>query len=123
MTWDPAQYERFKAERSRPFHDLLDRVPNGPYQTIADLGCGTGELTGFLRRRWPAARVWGVDNSASMLEKARGSAMLRDITFVDADLLEWTAPAPLDLIYSNAAIHWIPDQARLLERLRVAAAP
>ncbi len=121
-SWDPAQYERFKDERGRPFRDLLDRVPPIPMRLAADLGCGTGELTRELLLRWPDAEVLGVDNSAEML--AKGSRGLpAGLRLANADIREWRAPRPLDLIFSNAAFHWVPDHAALLARLAGMLAP
>ena len=68
--WDPQQYQRFSDERSRPFFDLLNRVPDDDVRAVADLGCGTGNLTATLATRWPEAQIWGVDNSAEMLATA-----------------------------------------------------
>jgi trans-aconitate 2-methyltransferase len=74
--WDPGQYEIFGGERSRPFFELVGRVPRdgfgigGSPATVVDLGCGPGPLTASLVGRWPEARVIGVDNDAAMLEQA-----------------------------------------------------
>lgn len=112
MTWDPVQYGRFRDERSRPFHDLLARVPERPYRRIADLGCGDGGLTRVLAERWPAARVTGVDVSPEMLAAARA---LPNLEFVRGDLSAWAEP--VDLLVSNAALQWVPDHAAVLPRL------
>jgi len=109
VTWNPGQYGKFADERSRPFFDLLGRV-EGEFASIADLGCGTGELTEALAVRWPGARVIGVDDSREMLAKApRGR-----VEFVEADLATWRPPGPLGLVFSNAAIQWVPDHEQLL---------
>lgn len=55
--WDPAQYSRFRDERKRPFFDLLSRVDAASPSQVADLGCGTGDLTRVLAERWPSAQV------------------------------------------------------------------
>lgn len=121
-SWDPALYERFKMERAQPFHDLLARVPEIPVRLAADLGCGTGELTRALLDRWPGAEIIGVDNSTEML--AKGSRHPRTgLTLVHADLREWRPPRPIDLVFSNAALHWVPDHATLLARLAGMLAP
>jgi trans-aconitate 2-methyltransferase len=66
-TWDPKQYSLYRDERSRPFFELLDRIPDRAFASIVDLGCGSGELTRSLAERWPAARVLGLDSSPDML--------------------------------------------------------
>ncbi len=91
--------------------------------TIADLGCGTGHLTHTLADRWPQARVIGVDNSPQMLEKAGPLAIAGRLDFVLADIATWSPPGPLDLVVSNAALHWVADHAGLLSRLAGMLAP
>ena len=68
---DPVQYARFSDERSRPFFNLLERVPaHLPFKTIVDLGCGAGELTRAIAEKYPAAHVLGTDYSPQMLAKS-----------------------------------------------------
>src|SRR2546429_239974 len=68
--WDPAEYERFADERSRPFFELVDRVGAERPATVVDLGCGTGALTATLARRWPEAAIEGLDSSRRMIAEA-----------------------------------------------------
>src|SRR5262245_1389587 len=119
MSWDPAQYAKYGDERSRPFFDLLARVPDLQPSLIVDLGCGTAELTQSLADRWPRARVIGVDNSAEMLASAKGARVER----VEGDLATWRPPAPADLVYSNAAIQWVGDHDALMAHLVAMLAP
>ena len=121
--WDPAQYERFRGERARPFFDLLARVPDGTVRRVADLGCGTGELTRTLLERWPQATVWGVDHSEEMLARAAAGPDQPRLRFVRADLARWEPEAKLDRIVSNAALQWLPEHGELLERLTRFLAP
>ena len=122
-SWDPAQYGRFERERAQPFFDLLARLPDGAVRRAADLGCGPGNLTRTLLRRWPEAAVWGVDSSPEMLREARAEPSPPGLRFVEADLATWEPEAPLDRIVSNAALQWLPDHASLLARLVGRLAP
>jgi trans-aconitate 2-methyltransferase len=115
--WDAGQYLKFSEERSRPFADLLAQVHREYARLIADLGCGPGNLTRALVERWPAARVVGVDNSPEMLAKAIPSAIPGRLDFVQADIACWSPKESVDLIVSNAALHWIRDHDSLLSRL------
>ena len=119
--WDPTQYLRFEDERLRPALDLLARVPLDRPARVVDLGCGTGNLTAILRQRFPAADVTGIDASAAMLDQARAAA--GSCRFEQADVATWQPAAPPDLIYSNAALHWVDDHAGLLPRLVGLLAP
>jgi trans-aconitate 2-methyltransferase len=124
MTWNPAQYLRFAGERLRPALDLLARIPLDNPRTIVDLGCGAGNVTALLGERWPDARIIGVDSSPDMLREAR-AATRNDprFSFVAADLGQWQPDAPVDLVYSNAALHWLPDHAALFARVATMVAP
>jgi trans-aconitate 2-methyltransferase len=112
--WDPAQYLRHADHRTRPFHDLLARVPTDDPATVVDLGCGPGNATATLRRRWPRARVLGIDNSPAMIEAARQYADER-LDFALGDATGYT-PDGVDVLLSNAALQWIPGHADLFPR-------
>jgi trans-aconitate 2-methyltransferase len=112
--WNPAHYLRFSDERSRPFVDLIARVPGEP-RTIVDLGCGPGHLVAALHARWPEARVTGVDASPAMVDQAR--AEHRDeAEFVLADLRDYRPPSVPDLVVSNAALQWVPEHLDVVVR-------
>ena len=84
---------------------------------IVDLGCGTGELTRDLHLSLGAEETIGVDSSESMLRKAEAFAS-DAIRFEQGDIESFTSERPFDLIFSNAAFHWVPDHERLFARLR-----
>jgi trans-aconitate 2-methyltransferase len=115
--WDAGQYEKFRGERSRPFFDLLSRIPDGSYKSIVDLGCGTGDLTAVLADHWPDARVIGVDNSDEMLAAAGAHADPGRLDFVKDDIATWRSAQPVELVVSNAAFHWVPDHDVLIPRV------
>ncbi|MGH8925346.1 MAG: methyltransferase domain-containing protein [Acidimicrobiia bacterium] len=113
MTWDPSCYGAHADHRLRPGLELLARIPIEPTM-IYDLGCGTGELTNYLGSRWPEATVVGIDNSQEMLDRARPQ---NNVTFVRQSIEDWKPPAAPDLIFSNAALHWVEDHDSLFPRL------
>ncbi len=146
--WNPTQYERFRAERAQPFFDLLALVQPTPGMRVVDLGCGTGELTAELHARLGARETLGIDRSAAMLERCVAHAR-PGLSFAPGDIAAFaaTAGAPatgattteatataaspaatptaatgFDLIFSNAALHWVPDHEGLLARLAAALA-
>lgn len=122
MSWSAEQYLKFAGPRLQPALDLLARVPVGLAPRLAvDLGCGTGSATQRIAERWPAAEVIGVDDSPDML--AREAPPGSRVRWQRADIGRWRAPAPVDLIYSNAALHWLPDHAALFPRLLEQLAP
>ncbi len=113
--WDDRQYLKFADERTRAARDLLARVSLSEAGDIVDLGCGPGNSTALLRERWPLARTTGVDNSAEMLQRAR--ADLPTCEWIEADLRTWRPAAPVDLLFANAVLQWLPEHATLLPEL------
>ena len=120
--WDPSQYSRFERERDRAALDLLTRLPEGLTPTeIRDLGCGAGQHAAWLKRRYPDARVQGLDSSAAMLEQAR--IRHAGVEWRLGDISDWAPDRPVDLILANASLHWLPDHEALLGRLTGFLAP
>lgn len=120
--WDPGQYEKFASERAQPFFDLLALVQPVPGGDVVDLGCGTGELTARLHEDTQAASTLGVDNSQAMLDRAADHAGA-GVSFESGDIGDFEAESRFDVIFSNAALHWIPDHRALLDRLSSALRP
>jgi trans-aconitate 2-methyltransferase len=106
--WEPARYLRFAGERARPFLDLLTRVDAGSPGTVVDLGCGEGSLTALLARRWPGARVIGLDSSPEMLAAAAQHAVPGRVAFALGDVRNWRPDGPVDVVVTNAVLHWVP---------------
>ncbi len=121
MSWDPQQYLKFSQPRLRPAMDLLARVACAEPALVYDLGCGAGNVTAVLAERWPDARIIGVDASAAMLAQAARS--LPQVRWVHQALGDWQAERPADVIYSNAALHWLPDHRQLFPALVAMLAP
>jgi trans-aconitate 2-methyltransferase len=118
MTWNPSQYLQYAGERMRPALDLLARIAVDAPQSVVDLGCGAGNVTRVLAERWPRAALVGVDNDASMLARARQALVTHPpVRFVEADIAAWLPEQPVDVVYSNAALHWADDHRMLFPRL------
>ncbi len=120
MPWNPGQYLKFGAERTRPAMDLCERIPGAP-RRILDLGCGPGNSTAVLRERWPEAELAGLDSSPEMIAQARASHPAG--TWILADAARHQSAAPWDLVFSNAVLQWLPDHRLLLPRLMGWIAP
>jgi trans-aconitate 2-methyltransferase len=114
--WDPTAYRRYGGERIRPFTELLARVDAREPRRVLDLGCGEGTATASLAARWPGAQVTGVDSSPEMLAAAAGSAIPGRLTFTAGNVRDWQPDWPVDVVVSNAVLHWVPGHPDLLAR-------
>ncbi len=115
--WDAASYERnarFVSDLGAPLVDLLAPQPG---ERILDVGCGDGALTGRILER--GASVVGIDMSESFVEAARARGL--DARLVDAQQLAFENE--FDGAFSNAALHWMPDQHAVLSGIARALRP
>ena len=135
--WDPNLYLKYANERTRPAADLIAQIRLENPARIVDLGCGPGNSTEQLRQRWPQAAITGVDNSPEMLAEAK--AKHPDWQWILCDIEGWTPPSQIaqkprdpgtlepepavDLIFSNAAFHWVAGHATLFRSLIGGVAP
>lgn len=110
--WDPDVYLGFADDRARPFYDLLARVGATSPRRVVDLGCGPGNLTGELGRRWPNAHIEAIDSSPEMVEAARRRGVHASV----ADLRTWAPQPDTDVVLSNAAMQWVPEHRDLFVR-------
>jgi trans-aconitate 2-methyltransferase len=130
-SWDPRQYDRFQREREQPFFDLMALVRPVHGMRIVDLGCGTGKLTRILHDRLQAGETTGIDRSDRMLAETRVGALPAGLRFEVGTIesfvtraAEASGPtAVCDLIFSNAALHWVEDHEAFLPKLGAALAP
>ena len=131
-TWDPTQYDKFEREREQPFFDLLALVRPTPGMRVVDLGCGTGKLTRTMHERLGARETAGIDRSARMLAGSTEAPLPTGLHFETGTIEDFVAgdgarrlqpSGAWDLIFSNAALHWVDDHERLIAQLAAALAP
>ena len=113
--WNPNLYLKFSTERTQPAIDLVIRLALTDPHDIVDLGCGPGNSTALLRERWPRANIVGIDHSDEMIREARENYPAWK--WVLKDIATWHSDFPVDLVFSNAALHWLPNHAELFPKL------
>jgi trans-aconitate 2-methyltransferase len=121
MSWSAKQYTMFEQQRTRPVRDLVAAIATQDVRQAVDLGCGPGNSTEVLAQRYPGAHVRGLDSSPDMLNDAR--TRLPTLHFEQADIADWIAAEPVDVILANASLQWLPDHATLYPRLVNQLAP
>lgn len=115
VEWDAKAYDKLSDPQFQWGMKLMVSIPLRGDETVLDAGCGSGRLTGELIKRLPEGRVIAADLSANMLETAKERLKwARDsVEFARCDLSNFRLPHPVDGIYSNATLHWVPDHASM----------
>lgn len=113
--WNPELYLKFEEERTQPAIDLASRIKVENPKKIIDVGCGPGNSTNVLARRWSESQIIGIDNSKSMIESARIN--YPDIKWRIEDATQMESIEKYDIIFSNATIQWIQNQEKLISNL------
>jgi trans-aconitate 2-methyltransferase len=148
--WNPEEYLKFRDERTQPCRDLAARISIPQVRTVIDLGCGPGNSTQVLAERWPDAQITGLDSDTSMINVAIES--LPRGRWITGDIANWAAGKPpnetaanpagattaenkvekdvqpqdaeiYDVVFSNAAMQWLPDHGVLYPQIFSHVAP
>jgi trans-aconitate 2-methyltransferase len=120
--WDAITYDRISDPQFAWAQELLERLELKGDEVVLDAGCGSGRATELLVERVPRGRVFGVDAAPSMVAHACGALEGR-ATVLCQDLVELELPEPVDVVFSNATFHWIPDHEALFASLHRAMNP
>jgi trans-aconitate 2-methyltransferase len=120
--WDAKTYDKVSDPQFNWGVEVLDRLKLNGAETVLDAGCGSGRVTAKLLEKLPNGHVLCVDASESMIEKAR-EALGDRADYMVADLSELEIPEPVDVIFSTATFHWVPDHELLFSRLHDALKP
>jgi len=120
--WDAETYDRVADPQFEWGMEVLERLELSGDEAAVDAGCGSGRVTAELLGRLPEGSVIAVDGSAAMIEKARERLGDR-ASYMVADLAELELEEPVDLVFSTATFHWVPDHDRLFARIRAALRP
>ena len=120
--WDAEVYHRVSAPQFEWATEVIDGLDLRGDEVVLDAGCGSGRVTALLVERVPEGHVIGIDASASMIAKARERLGGRVELHV-GNLAELELEDEVDVVFSNAVFHWIPDHDALFARLHRALKP
>lgn len=120
--WDAETYDAVSDPQFEWGTEVLGRLELRGDESAIDAGCGSGKVTEKLLDRLPDGRLLAVDGSEAMIAKAK-ERLGEEATYLVADLAELKVEQPVDLIFSTATFHWIPDHDQLFRHLRAALNP
>ena len=124
VQWDPADYARNSASQAVWAGELLSRLSLPRHARVLDVGCGDGQITAQIAASVPEGFVLGVDASPPMIAHAQAQHRASHLRFevMDARQLAVQA-ASFDLVFSNAALHWVDDHRAFLRGAAAALRP
>ncbi len=115
--FDGKQYEKASAHQKEWGSKLIEGLQLNGTERVLDLGCGDGALTEQIADLVPGGEVVGIDASVGMIDTAR-SKECDNLHFLLMDIRDLDFDSDFDLIFSNAALHWVKDHRRLLQSVR-----
>jgi trans-aconitate 2-methyltransferase len=124
--WNAEVYDRIGTPMRRWAQAVIDDLHLRGDETVLDAGCGSGSVTFDLLERLPRGRIYAVDSSPAMIDKITRAIQERGVTNVmpiRASLTDFELPEQADVVFSNAVLHWIPDDDALFGCLYRATKP
>lgn len=124
--WDAASYHQVSAPQTTWGHRVLARLALDGDERVLDAGCGSGRLTEAVIERVPRGHVVALDRSWNMLLAARTNLRPRfgpRVSFVQAALPALPMTASVDVVFSTATFHWVPDHPALFAGVFAALRP
>lgn len=120
FAWDSSEYDVVANAQERWGREVIERNPWRGDEVVLDAGCGSGRLIPFLAAKIPLGRLVCVDRDGGMTEVTRRRvrelrlAIPVDVVLADLAALESAPlrPASFDVVFSNAALHWVPEKLR-----------
>ncbi len=117
--WDAQVYQKAYGYVWKAAEDLIALLSPQAGERILDLGSGTGEMTNKISES--GALVMGLDHSSNMIREARLS--FPQLTFIEEDARAFELESPVDAVFSNAALHWIPEAKAVVGQIHRALKP
>ena len=124
--WNAEDYADHSTAQFTWAREMIGKLNLRGSESVLDIGCGDGKVTALIASFLPTGTVTGIDSSASMIALAQRkfpSLMYPNISFVQADASMLSFRDQFELAFSNAALHWIPDQGPVLRGVRAALKP
>jgi trans-aconitate 2-methyltransferase len=124
--WNPADYQQHSGVQQQWARELIGKLGLQPHEHVLDIGCGDGKVTAEIAGLLPRGQVVGIDNSAEMIRFARlefPTVRCRNLRFEVMDARDLRFNAKFEVVFSNAALHWIVNHKPVLAGIARALRP
>lgn len=115
--WDAAEYARSSSAQQGWALELISKLGLREEESVLDVGCGDGKITAEIARRVPRGSVVGLDSSADMIRLAHSSfprSAHPNLAFQVGDAGALAFDTAFDVVFSNAALHWVREHRPVL---------
>ncbi|OPX86609.1 MAG: Trans-aconitate 2-methyltransferase [Pelotomaculum sp. PtaB.Bin104] len=119
--WNPEDYNKNSEEQYKWAKELLSKLDLKGSERVLDIGCGDGKITAEIAKQLPQGSVLGIDNSDEMIHFARNNFppnIFPNLTFDIMDARNSKFINEFNVVFSNAALHWVTDHLPLLEGIK-----
>ena len=114
--FDGKKYKKASTHQKEWGNKIISEFSLKDTESILDLGCGDGVLTANLAQLVPNGKVVGIDASEGMIKEAK-KIKLENLSFIQADINNLQLNEKFDVVFSNATLHWIKDQRKLISTI------
>ncbi|MFA5330893.1 MAG: methyltransferase domain-containing protein [Methanoregula sp.] len=117
FTWDAADYAHSSPAQKQWAGELITKMHLTGRERVLDIGCGDGRVTAAIAACLPNGSVTGIDRSPAMIRFAREQypvGKYPNLSFVEGDAQGLQHREQFDVVFSNAALHWIYDHGPVL---------
>jgi len=116
--WDASTYDRISDAQESWGHEIIEYRRWKGNEVVLDAGCGSGRTTKILSMKVPQGKVIAVDSDLSMINLAKENlSKFSNIAFIKMDISEIELEEKVDVVFSNATLHWILNHKKVFERL------
>jgi trans-aconitate 2-methyltransferase len=118
FTWDPVDYAKSSSTQYTWAKELLSKIKLNGDEKILDVGCGDGKITAEIANAVPNGLVVGIDSSPEMINYAKDNYELEtypNLKFMLMSADEINIHEKFDLVFSNAALHWVKNQEPVIK--------
>jgi trans-aconitate methyltransferase len=115
--WDAADYAQSSPAQKQWARELIQKINLSDHEQVLDIGCGDGTVTAAIAECIPQGAVLGIDRSSDMIRFARGKfprKIYPNLSFAEGDAQTLGFSGKFDLVFSNAALHWVYDHGPVL---------